>query len=968
MSFLISHSLFACCILAFYFAFNILRKMDFHYVENVLLFFSCIGSGVWSLGFYEIMIQTDPDVAYYWRLVGMAGVFSFLIFVTMLITYLAGIKKSIRRMIYGYSSLGIILYFGLAQKDLVEYKKAFFGMSYSFLPSVWNNLYTAYSVILAVIITISLFFLLKRTKKKRLRVLARKLLLADFIVVIGMVFDTILPVLGLQAFPGSTLGQFVSLIVLYNAVVFTDKSRIKVDNISKFIYSSIDLPVVMYDSDKKLCLTNNCADTFLELNKDDIGKNNIDSLFEFKTDIFDFEEKRIEMVSEFKPKGTQCNLTINKVFDDYDDLIGYIVFIKDITKQMKTIEQLEEAIAEADHANQAKSVFLANMSHEIRTPIHAIIGFSEIVLKSDINSQVRSYIEDIKLSSNNLLVLINDILDLSKIESGKMELVPTNYYTTSLIKDVSLIITTQAQQKGLELTMDIDDELPTKMYGDKVRLRGVIINILNNAVKYTNKGSISFKAKISKREGKRIWLEFVVKDTGIGIREEDLPNLFKKFERLDSMNNYNVEGSGLGLSIANGYVKLMGGEIRVNSVYGEGTEFTIVVPQDVVDETPFDKNFVYDKGNSSSSQRFFVDSIDLLVVDDNKVNLRMAQGLFGSYGFNVDIADGGQKAIDICTEKCYPLVFMDQMMPQVDGIEAMQEIRKRNPYYDYGNEGKIIVLTADAISGAREKLLKKGFDEYIGKPFDVKKLENIILQFVPADKIIYEEVNVSDDDSKVDEVLLDLEQKLPNLDVRTGASYCDNDAEEFLEILKIVYDFGEKRINELQGFRTSKDYKNFTILVHSLKSNAKNIGAMEAAQMAQELENAGNNSDYDYIEEHCSEFLETYSEIIKSIHLVLEEYGLLESTESVEKNNKSNDEDYIEEGDCPEHEIFLSKLDMILEYIDNFETDKVFEILDELEECVLRSDDKVIFDSIKRAMNDLEVDEVCEIIQGIAAY
>lgn len=960
MSFLISHSLFACCILAFYYAWTVFRKMDFHYVENILLFFACIGSGVWSLGFYGIMIQSDPDIAYYWRLVGMAGVFSFLIFVTMLITYLAGIKNFIKRMIYGYSSLGIILYFGLAQKDLVEYKKAFFGMSYSFLPSMWNNLYTAYSVILAVIITISLIMLLKRTEKKRLRVLARKLLLADLIVVIGMVFDTILPVLGLQAFPGSTLGQFISLIVLYNAVVFADESRIKVENISKFIYSSIEFPVVMYNSEKKLCLANNCADTFLELNEDDLEQYNIDKLFELQTDVFDFDEKRREIDAVCKSNGIQCNLSINKVFDDYGDLIGFIVFVNDMTKQMKTIERLEEAIAEADHANEAKSIFLANMSHEIRTPIHAIIGFSEIVLKSDINSQVRNYIEDIKLSSNNLLVLINDILDLSKIESGKMELVPTSYYTTSLIKDVSLIITTQAQQKGLELTMDIDDELPTQMYGDKVRLRGIIINILNNAVKYTNKGSISFKAKVRERDGKRIWLEFVISDTGIGIREEDIPNLFKKFERLDRKNNYNVEGSGLGLSIANGYVSLMGGEIRVNSVYGQGTEFTIIVPQDIVDDTPFDKNFVYGKGDNNTSQRFFVDSIDLLVVDDNKVNLRMAQGLFGSYGFNVDIADGGQKAIDICSEKCYPLVFMDQMMPQVDGIEAMREIRKRNPYYDYGNEGKIIVLTADAISGAREKLLKKGFDEYIGKPFDVKKLENIILQFVPEDKIIFEEVKTVDDDSKDNEMLCDLEEKLPNLDVRTGASYCDNDATEFLEILKIVYDFGEKRIDELQGFRLNKDYKNFTILVHSLKSNAKNIGAMEAAQMAQELENAGNNGNYDYIEEYCDEFLETYSEIIKSIHSVLEEYGLLEVQETVEE--------YIEDGDCLEHDIFLSKLNSILEYIDNFETDKVFEILDDLEKCVLKPDDKVVFESIRRAMNDLEVDEVCEIIRGIGAF
>ena len=957
MGVLISHGLFVCCVLAFYYVWYALRRMDLHYKENVLFIFTCIGSGVWSLGFYGIMVQSDPDIAYYWRLVGMAGVFCFLIFITVLITYMAGMKKWIRRMIYGYACLGIILYFGLAQKKLVVYNKASFGMSYSFLPSIWNDMYTAYSVVLAVVMTIALIWLLKTTEKKRLRVLAKKMLLADFIVIMGMVFDTILPALGIQAVPGSSFGQFIALVVLYQSIVFINNSRIEVDNISKFIYYSLDLPVVLFDSEKKLRLANNCADMFFGFDGEDLEQYSIDKLFEVEEDVFDFEQKRKDMDAVYKANKTQCNLSINKVFDGYGDIIGYIVFVNDMTKHMKTIERLEEAIADADRANKAKSTFLANMSHEIRTPIHAIIGFSELVLKSDISPQVRNYMEDIKLSSNNLLVIINDILDISKIESGKMELVPDTYFTSGLLKDVSLIITTQAEQKGLDYIVDIDEKLPTKMYGDKVRLRGVIINILNNAVKYTEKGSISFKAKVREKKDGKIWLEFVISDTGIGIRKEDIPNLFKKFERLDIKNNYNVEGSGLGLSIAKGYVELMGGEIQVNSVYGKGTEFTVIVPQDIVDDTPFDKNYVYCKGDNNIAERFMVKSVEVLVVDDNKVNLRMAQGLFSSYGFKVDVADSGQKAIDICLKKCYPLVFMDQMMPQIDGVTAMQEIRKGNSYYDYGNEGKIIVLTAEAISGVRERLLKQGFDGYIGKPLDVKKLENIFLKYISKENIIYEEVQRDTVDSENVELLCELEEKLPMLDVRTGASYCENNAREYLEILKIAYEYGNKRINELLSYRENGDYRNYTIQVHSLKSTAKNIGAIEISQMAQKQEDAGNNGNYVYINEHCDELLEAYDIILESIYTVLAEYGLIKEHEREVEINHVED-------DCLDHDTVISLLESIQNYLDKFEFDSIFEILDDLEDCVLCQEDKVLFESIGKAMKDLEVDKVRELIAG----
>lgn len=957
MGFIITHSLFACCILAFYFVWNAYKKLDMHYIENKLFLFTGIGSGIWSLGFYGIMIQTDDNKAYYWRLVGMAGVFLFLIFVTLLVTIIADMNKTIRRIIYGYSCLGIVLYFGLSQKKLVVYNKSFFGMTYSFLPSVWNSLYTIYSIILAIIMTISLIWLLKTTTKKRLKVLAKKMILADFIVATGMIFDTILPALGIPALPGSTFGQFIGLIVLYNAIFFINKSRIEVDNISKFIYYSLDLPVLLFDSDKKLHLANNCADIFFDFWDSNLEKYTIDNLFEVEPGVFSFEEKRKETTATCIANQTQCNLSINKVFDDFEDIIGYIVFVNDMTEHLKTIDKLEEAIADADRANKSKSIFLANMSQEIRTPIHAIIGFSELVLKSDISSQVRGYIEDIKLSSNNLLAIINDILDISKIESGKMELVPSNYYTSSLIKDVLLIVTTQAEGKGLNFAVDVDENLPNQMFGDKVRLRGVIINLLNNAVKYTESGEVCFTAKIKKKEDNIIWLEFIISDTGIGIKQEDLPNLFKKFERLDIKNNYNVEGSGLGLSISNGYIQLMGGEIHVNSVYGKGSEFKVIVPQKVIDEKPFDKKYMYSKDEYNSSERFRVDSIEMLVVDDNKINLRMAQGLFGSYGFKVDVVDSGQKAIDICSTKCYPLVFMDQMMPNIDGVTAMKEIRKINPYYYPGNEGKIIVLTADAISGVRERLINEGFDEYIGKPFDVKKLENLFLRLIPREQIIYDSIESKNKDYESEEFISQLSAKLPRLNIISGLSYCDNNVNEYLEILKLAVEYGEEQINNLKKYKETKDYNNYTILVHSLKSNAKNIGADNIANLAQQLETHGKCEDYSYIDDNSEQLLNAYHDVLQDITMVLTDYGIVSKPKDT-----SCDQDNLE---CLDAQTISVLLDNILVYIEQFKFDSIFELLDDIKDCTLTNSDKKLFEQINESMQILDIDNVKSIINTV---
>ncbi len=740
MSFVFSLILFAFFVLAAYFVYYFIRKRDWHYLENRMFISFCIASALWSLGFSGVFMQTVPDNAYLWRGIGMIGTFGYLITAQMLICYLSGIPKKIRYLFDVFALLGIIIYFFIIGKDKVTYTMTDMGMTYSFNPGLWNNLYTIYSVIVALNMLCVIIYMLKTAKKKRLKELAKRLLWTEIIIGAGMVLDTIFPLMGLNAIPGSSISQFLGLAVMYHSMIFIRHSRINISNMSEFIYYSLKVPVLVYDAELKLEILNDTAYSFLGVDKSRLGTIGIDGLFEPKSKTtFTFDGKSTNVDAICCNNRLYCDLSINKIYDDYKDVIGYIIIVTDLSERMNAMEKLEDAKQEAEYANKAKSTFLANMSHEIRTPMNAIMGFSELLLKMDIGDEARQHVEDIKWSSHNLLAIINDILDISKIESGKMELIPDPYFTVELLNDISLIITEQARKKHLNFNMKVDTGIPKELYGDKVRLRSVLINILNNAVKYTKEGYISFTTSILKQTDEQISLEFKIKDTGIGIRREDLTKLFNSFERLDQHINYSVEGSGLGLSIANGYVKLMGGEINVDSVYGEGTTFTVTLSQKILDDTPIAEDYARKTSNNTSSSisDMKLEGVTALVVDDNIVNLRVAQGILNKYGLILDTATSGADSVALCHEKNYDLIFMDQMMPEMDGTEAMKHIRNINSHYASGGKCKIVVLTADAIKGSRETLMNAGFDEYLGKPINFAQLERLLLRYIPSEHITY---------------------------------------------------------------------------------------------------------------------------------------------------------------------------------------------------------------------------------------
>lgn len=954
MKYVLSIGLISCGVLSVYFSKHFLLSKEKRYLENHLFALACISSAIWSFGFGGLMLQTDTQTAYLWRAFGMIGTFGYLISAQFILCYLSEMPRILQHIFNAFSLTGVILYFFIVQKKQTVYYLGRYGMTYHFTAGFWNTAYTVYTIIIALTLQFTVLYIFRTAKTKRTLVFCRKFMLAEFIIFFGNIFDTICPLLGISAIPGSTITQFIGLLVIYHAALSMERSQINISNMSEFIYYSLGMPVLVYDSDKKLRILNDEAYTFFNItrNQPDIENFSLPKLFDVDDTVFSFDGKQKDIDTSCQRNWLYCNLSINKIVDTYGDSIGYIVLVTDLSERVKNMQDLEEAIIEAQCANQAKSTFLANMSHEIRTPMNAIIGFSELVLKMDISQEVREYVQDIKWSSHNLLAIINDILDISKIESGKMELVCDKYYMGSLLGDVSIIISNQAKKKGLSFSMNIAENIPNMLYGDKIRIRGVLINVLNNAVKYTKEGSVTFDASVRHRTGDIITLEFKVSDTGIGIKEEDQASLFKSFEQLDQKFHYGVEGSGLGLAIAKGYSTLMNGEITVESTYGKGSVFTITIEQKVLDDAPVDRNFSHEDDPAANNDmgNMKIAGIRVLVVDDNQVNLKVANSSLSYYGLEVDTAADGPSAIKLCKTRQYPIIFLDHMMPDMDGVETMKQIRQLSPYYHYGGESKIIVLTANAVNGVRKSLMSEGFDEYLGKPMNFKQLERLFTRFLPADCITYENEN----DAPTDNVLAPedtafLKDTLTDVDTSIGIANCGGQLEDYLNVLEIAYNYGEKQLNELYQLHEQKDYKNYTIKVHSMKSMSRNLGAVAISDMAKAQEEAGNKNDPAYIDEHMQSLLDAYRSLLRNIESVLRHYGYLTVSENTDIELLPEDTIQL---------IFLK----IHQYIDAFDFTKIFDLLEEVKKYELPETYQKVFEQLNTLMDELSIDEINELL------
>ena len=606
------------------------------------------------------------------------------------------------------------------------------------------------------------------------------------------------------------------------------------------------------------------------------------------------------------------------------------------TLKMQKVEMEKD---KAESANEAKSAFLSNMSHEIRTPMNAIVGMTEILLREEHSEQTREYLNNIKSSGAALLTIINDILDFSKIESGKMEIVEEEYEPMTMLNDLSMIFLNRIEDKKIELVYDIDKILPAKLIGDEKRLRQIIINLMNNAIKFTDSGHVKLSVKINPLEKDNIELTFLVEDTGQGIKEEDIGKLFGSFQQVDTKKNHYKEGTGLGLAISKQLVELMHGSIGVESTYGEGSKFCFTVPQKVLDATPATEVKSERKAEEQQLQ-FIAPDARILVVDDNDMNLKVAVGLLEPLKLQIDTAHNGKDALNMVKEKTYDIVFMDHMMPVMDGIEATREIRKLE---DEGlGKLPIVALSANATKEARQMFIQEKMDDFVAKPIIFEEIKKCILKWLPKDLVTMieskeEAIQSSDAD----------EEKLPEiqgLNVSEGIKNCGS-KKLFIELLGDFYKLIEPKSTKLEKCLADGMLRDYTIEVHALKNTARMIGAMELSEMFYQMEQLGNAGEQKKIEERTPEVLKLY----RSYKDILAEYG-----------SKS------EEG---KEQVSYEKLQHTLmclhDAMDSFDLDEADKAMKELEAYVFPSELQPMIEQLSAYVSDVAMEDVMNMTETI---
>ena len=590
--------------------------------------------------------------------------------------------------------------------------------------------------------------------------------------------------------------------------------------------------------------------------------------------------------------GVMCLLTIRTITKPIKQLTEVASEYQkgDFTHDMKIYEEeeigilsstlksmsssLTEQIFKAEEASRAKSNFLANMSHEIRTPINAVLGMNEMILRESNEPEIRSYSENIKSAGTTLLNIINDILDFSKIEAGKMEIEPEDYDLSEVLIDLVNMIHPRLDSKKLELKLDFNPKTPRDLRGDSKRIKQIITNILTNAAKYTEKGSVTFKVDYKKTDDApdSVMLLISVTDTGIGIKPEDMNKLFSEFERIEEKRNRNIEGTGLGMSITQSLLTMMGSTLKVESIYGEGSTFHFELKQNVSGNKLLgDFNALREPINDQKDlykEKFTAPDASVLVVDDNPMNLMVFKNLIKHTLIITDTASSGDEGLTMMRNKKYDVIFLDHMMPNKDGIATLQELKSSldNPNINT----PVVCLTANAISGVRDEYIAAGFDDYLTKPIIPDLLEEMLIKYLPPQLVELPKDSGSDANTNNQEIPDELSPLL-NQDLISMKAGIENSGDEscFLSMLGVFYNYADNNVQELNEFYNNEDFENYTIKIHALKSSSRIIGAIGLAEDAQNLENAGKAKEYDKIRAGHDAYIEKFQAVVDIISQVI---------------------------------------------------------------------------------------------------
>ena len=627
--------------------------------------------------------------------------------------------------------------------------------------------------------------------------------------------------------------------------------------------------------------------------------------------------------------GTLAN-NIRMMTKQLKEYIEYISEQAKIERAAKEAALTESQINAA--ASQAKSAFLANMSHEIRTPINAVLGMDEMILRESNDKTILGYATNIKIAGSNLLTIVNDVLDFSKIEAGKMELLPENYEVSSLIIDLVNMTRDRAQSKGLKYELNINSTLPKTLYGDSIRIKQCVLNLLTNAIKYTKEGSITFNIDYKKIDEKNISFKVDVKDTGCGIKKDDINKLFTPFERIEEEKNRTIEGSGLGISIVKRLLDMMGSNLDVKSVYGKGSEFSFEVQQQVIEWTEIgDLNEAYAQSISQMAdykEKLHASKAKLLFVDDTEINLEVVKGLLKNTGMTVDTVLSGQEALNAVRKTRYDILFIDHRMPEMDGIQTLHAMKEMPDNLSTGKP--CIALTANAISGVKKMYLEEGFDDYLSKPVNPSKLEEMIRHYLPQEYL---------EDSEESEESASPLPEINGLDMNTGLLNCGSQ-ELLISTIKKYYASIDQKAVELQQYFEAEDWNNYEIKVHALKSTSRLIGATELAGLSEHLEECANKNDISEIQNKHKPMMDLFLSYKHKLEPVIKDETEAEPKPEITKEELSQ------------------KLQKLIEYADDFDIDGLDNLIQELSSYTLPLDFSEKFDKLRIYVENVDFKEL----------
>ncbi|MBP3854926.1 MAG: response regulator [Ruminiclostridium sp.] len=820
--------------------------------------------GIWGFGYGFIGICGDFAVCSHLRRAGLFGVNTFPLAETIVALHKAGVNRKIQNIVrFILIPLALTDWWLFSGEKVDEFVRVGNWTTWQAVDCPERTFHSIYTVVIFLSALTSWIVWFGRVKLKREKALLIRILAANLTLMLCSGPDTFLTDITGVVYPTSGLGAGLAFLIWIIAVVkyntFTVSSRAMGD----YAQTVVNVGLVIFN------------DSFLAMEMNNFARKELDMApGRHLTELVRLQQSEEEIFGCVNESGSykfKCNSAdgdktciadIITLRDNYGEAYGYILTVTDISKE-------EQLIAEARQANEAKSDFLTNMSHEIRTPINAVLGFDELILRETKEEATNVYAANIKHSGETLLSLVNDILDFSKIESGKMEIVPVNYDPAQMFEDLIVMITPRAEAKELAIEYDIAGDIPAQLFGDDLRIRQAVTNLLTNAVKYTETGTVTLSAWIKERRAGTVILHISVKDTGIGIKDDDKAHLFDSFRRVDISRNRNIEGTGLGLSITLRCLELMGSSLMFDSEYGKGSDFWFDIEQKTGSSSTIgsfaERMSLARRSVSVSRESFTAPGAKVLVTDDNQMNLQVFRGLLKKTEADITSVTSGADTIAAMEKQKYDIVFLDHMMPEMDGIETLEKIKASRIIDTQGTP--IIALTANAVSGAREMYLNAGFDDYLTKPIRYDKLEKMILKYLPDEKIMYNKAEGTaasqaahdspEPENTLNEEINDL------IDKKVGLEYCMNDENFYREMLDTYIKEKPEKLAQLGSALENGDIKRYTVLIHGLKSTSKMIGSVKFSELAYELERAGKEGRLDDIRKKHNYVMKVYGWVIK---------------------------------------------------------------------------------------------------------